>query len=197
MKKGQASSEEIFIIHRLIEGDEEAFKFFFDTYYDDLCNFVNAYVRDESLSEDIVQNTFIYLWENRKNLNQDSSIKSYLYAASKNKSLNHIRNFKTQNRLKFAINDSLQVNQITNDYLEYKDLKNLIRSAIDQLPGKCKEIYQLSRDQGLTNKEIAAKLDLSTKTVENQITIAIHKIKAFLKPYYNQILFFFLLAHFF
>ena len=193
----KVSNEEIFIIRRLIEGDEKAFKYFFDTYYVDLCNFVNAYVRDEDLSEDIVQNTFVYLWENRESLKYNSSVKAYLYASSKNKSLNHLRNSKNRNRIESEMTVSVEQHFDSHNFLEYKDLKDLIVNAIDRLPGKCKKIYQLSRDQGLSNNEIASQLDLSVKTVENQITIAIRKIKDFLKPYHDQIIIFFLLANFF
>src|SRR5665648_1284226 len=73
------SNEEFFILQRMIDGDEIAFKYFFDTYYDDLCNFVNGYLRDETFSEDVIQNIFIYLWEKKDSLPFNCSIKSYLY----------------------------------------------------------------------------------------------------------------------
>ena len=193
----EVSKEELFIVEQLISGDEKALKYFFDTYYDDLCNFVNAYVRDTDLSEDIVQDVFIYLWENRKNLKLGSSVKSYLYTSSKNKSLNHIRNLKNHDRIKGQIVTHLEISKEADDFLEYKDLKKLLAHVIGQLPDKCRKIYQLSRDQGLSNSEIAEKLSISVKTVENQITIAIRKIRDFLKPYYDQIFIFFLLAYFF
>jgi RNA polymerase sigma-70 factor (ECF subfamily) len=70
------SKEEVFIFNKMVEGDQGAFKYFFDTYYDDLCNFVNSYIRDETISEDLVQNIFIYLWEKKELLPSDCSIKS-------------------------------------------------------------------------------------------------------------------------
>lgn len=196
--KSKDSSEEVFILQKLIEGDEDALKYFFDTYYDDLCNFVNSYIQSETFSEDIVQGIFIDLWEKKSSLQKDRPIKSYLYSASKNKSLNHLRNKKVQNkvidRLKHKI---FQTSEGADQYLEFEELKQVLSNAIDNLPSQCKTIYQLSRNDSLSNKEIAHKLGISSKTVENQITIAIKKIKVFLNPYYDKIFIFYVLTKFF
>ena len=194
MIRGKVSKEEIFILQRMIEGDEDAFKYFFDTYYDDLCNFVNSYLREESISEDIVQNIFIYLWEKKGSLNLKNSVKAYLYTASKNKSLNYLRNIKTQNRItEEHFSQSDITTGSTDQYLEFEELKSIINQAIGRLPARCKKIYQLSRDREMTNKEIASELGISVKTVENQITIALKKIKDFLALYHDQIFLLFIL----
>ena len=195
----KVSSEELFILQRMIEGDEDAFKYFFDTYYDDLCNFVNAYLRNETLSEDIVQTIFIYLWEKKGSLTFNCSVKSYLYSASKNKSLNYLRNQKTKTRIVNALipNDELNQSEPTDQFVEFEELKQIIGNAIDGLPPQCKIIYQLSREEGLTNKEIAEKLGITAKTVENQMTIALKKIRDFLQAYRDQIFMLFLMATFF
>ena len=183
----------------MIEGDERAFKYFFDSYYDDLCNFVNGYLRDETLSEDIVQGIFVYLWEKKDTLPLNCSIKAYLYTASKNKALNHLRNLKTKNKV---ITDLLKQSEEYSSenadlFIEFEDLKKLVINAISALPAQCKIIYQLSRDKGLSNKEIADHLGISVKTVENQITIAIRKIKDFMQPYHEQIFVLYLFLNFF
>ena len=187
--KTNVSDGEFFIIQRMVDGDENAFKYFFDTYYDDLCNFVNGYLHDETLSEDIVQSIFIYLWENRDSLPSNCTIKSYLYSATKNKSLNHLRNVKNKHRIEgalFAQADCFS-DEKADKYLEFEELKSILSKATDLLPSQCKTIYQLSRDDGLTHKEIAERLGITIKTVENQMTIAIHKIKDYLQPYQDQI----------
>jgi RNA polymerase sigma-70 factor, ECF subfamily len=192
------SKEELFILKRMIEGDENAFKYFFETYYDDLCNFVNSYVRDETLSEDIVQNIYIYLWEKKNYLSPDCSIKSYLYAASKNKSLNHLRNEKNKNRILSDLfsQTKLESQNKSDLFLEYEDLKKIVLSAINYLPTRCKVIYQLSRNEGLSNKEIAERLGISIKTVENQMSIAMRKIRDYLQPYFDHIFMLFVFANF-
>lgn len=197
--KQNMSNEELFVLQRMIEGDENAFKYFFDVYFDDLCNFVNSYIRDEIISEDIVQSIFIHLWEKKDSLPYNCSIKSYLYSASKNKSLNQLRNIKNRNRIAGEL--FTQPESISDDYadhfLEFEELKAIISNAIEGLPTQCKSIFQLSRDERLTNKEIADRLGITIKTVENQITIAIRKIKDFLRPFYDQIFILFILANYF
>lgn len=193
------SKEEVFILKRMIEGDENAFKYFFDTYYDDLCNFVNCYIRDEALAEDIVQGIFIDLWERKDALQSDCSVKSYLYTASKNKSLNSIRNEKNKDRIHGLLFNQNEVfsQEKADSFLEFEELKEVVSAAVDGLPRQCKMIYQLSRNEGLTNKEIAERLDITVKTVENQMTIAIRKIKEFMHPYYEQIFILFIVVNFF
>jgi RNA polymerase sigma-70 factor (ECF subfamily) len=197
--KSKVPDKELFILQKMVEGDEEAFKYFFDTYYDDLCNFVNSYLRDEELSEDIVQNIFIYLWEKRDSLPTGCSVKSYLYSASKNKSLNYLRNVKNKNRIveKFVFQPDSTSEETADQFLEFEELKRILCDAVEGLPAQCKTVYRLSRDGGLTYKEIAEKMGITSKTVENQISIAIKKIKDFLQPYYDQIFIFFLLSNFF
>lgn len=197
--KPKGSDTDFFILQKMIEGDEDAFKYFFDTYYDDLCNFVNSYLRDQILSEDIVQSIFIYLWEKKDSLPFNCSIKAYLYTASKNKSLNYIRNQKNKNRIieELIPKNELFFSEDADQFLEFEELKKIICDAVEGLPTQCKTIYQLSRDRELTNKEIAENLGISVKTVENQMTIAIKKIKDFLQPYHDQIFFFFLVLIFF
>ncbi|MCE5347381.1 MAG: RNA polymerase sigma-70 factor [Bacteroidales bacterium] len=197
--KSETSNEELFILQRMIEGDENAFKYFFDTYYEDLCNFVNSYLRDEALSEDVVQDIFIYLWEKRDSLPENCSIKSYLYTASKNKSLNHLRDTKNKNRIIDELLIRTQTNSEENADLsiEFEELMKVIYQAVEGLPAQCKTIFRLSREKGLTNKEIADELGISIKTVENQMTIAIKKLKDFLQPYHDLIFILFLSAIFF
>ncbi|TKG89627.1 RNA polymerase sigma-70 factor [Puteibacter caeruleilacunae] len=184
----KSDNNELFIVQRMMEGDRKAFRYFFDQYYADLCNFVNIYVRDEQVAEEVVQDIFVYFWENRERININQSVKSYLFSASKNRSLNHLRNLKGQEEKKTEL---VRNNDLSDDrpekYLELEELQSLLNQAIDTLPEKCREIYQLSRDQELSNKEIAQQLDISVKTVENQITIALKKIKVFLQPYNEQI----------
>lgn len=192
------SNEESFILQRMMEGDEGAFKYFFDTYYDELCNFVNIYLRDKINSEDIVQNIFLYLWENKDSLPPDCSVRSYLYTASKNKSLNYLRNLRNKNRIIGTLipQPELKYTDSADRFLEFEELNKIICDIIDRLPAQCKKVYLLSRDDDMTNREIAEKLGITVKTVENQISIAIRKIKDFIQPYHDKIFIFLLLTIF-
>lgn len=186
--------EEQHILQKFIEGDESAFNDFFETYYTDLCNFVNAYIRNESVSEDIVQDVFVYIWKNRKNLAITSSLKHYLFTSAKNKSLNYLRNLRTRlSKEQQAIVDYEESSEQTDKEISLKELQHLLNHAIENLPPKCREIYLLSRDEELSNKDISEKLGISIKTVENQMTIALRKIREALQCYHHEMVCLFLL----
>ncbi len=174
----------------MIEGDHDAFRYFFETYYDDLCNFVNIYIKDEIIAEEIVQEIYIYMWENKEKLKINTSFKSYLFNASKYQSLNFLRNQRKRSdiieKLSFT---KRQWEEIPNGlFFESDTLKEILGSAIDSLPEKCRQIFLLSKVDGLSHKEIAEKLNVSIKTIENQITIAFKKLRTFLHPYKDELL---------
>lgn len=176
------------ILEGLINGNSSAFRKCFEKYYDDLCNFVNLYVRDEATSEDIVQDIFFYLWKNRSSISINSSFKHYLFYSAKNKSLNHLRNQRSHaSKEQDTIYVEDFVSDSTNQDIAAAELSNLLNAAISKLPPKCKEVYLLSRDENLTNKEISERLGISVKTVENQMTIALRKLKETLQDYNNML----------
>lgn len=186
--------EEQHMLEEFIEGDESAFNDFFETYYTDLCNFVNAYIRNESVSEDIVQDVFVYIWKNRTNLIITHSLKHYLFTSAKNKSLNYLRNLRTRlSKEQQAIVEYETVTEQTEKDIALKELQLLLNQAIENLPPKCREIYLLSRDEELSNKDISEKLGISVKTVENQMTIALRKIREALQCYQHEMISLFLL----
>ena len=190
MKDNNIDAKELFIIKKMMNGDMDAFKHFFDTYYSDLCNFLNLYFKNQYVAEEIVQDIFVHFWENKKILNVNTSVKSYLYSATKYKGLNHLRNIKRR----AEIHSKLEIERETE--ISFKDfdentLRNLLKKATESLPSKCLQIFQLSQDPQLSNKDIADKLGISVKTVENQITITYKKLRSYLQPYKEQLFFLF------
>ncbi|HEY5591948.1 MAG TPA: RNA polymerase sigma-70 factor [Paludibacter sp.] len=181
-------SDELFIFERMAEGDQRALRFFFDKYYDNLCNYVNIYVRSKSVSEDIVQDIFIYFWEKRGIIRMETSVKSYLFRASRNKYLNYLRNEKCHQ----AIRDEVNANSVTfvnpdDNLMDSIKLEEIINASIENLPPRCREVYLFHKNEDLSYKEIAYRMDIAEKTVENQMTIAHKKLKEYLAPYYDQI----------
>lgn len=178
----------------MIDGDIDSFKYFFDKYYDDLCNFVHIYLHNKALSEEIVQDIFVYFWENRERLKISTSVKSYLFSASKYKSLNLLRDTKTQKKIieKIGRIESVHASEYEGSYIDVDEFKRILGSAVDQLAPKCREIFLLSKQKELSNKEIAEQLDISIKTVENQMTIALKKLREYLTPYREKIFLLFL-----
>lgn len=191
---GNINDEERFIFARMAEGDKEAFRFFFEKYYADLCNFVNIYLRDSVIAEDIVQDVYVYFWTKREEIHIETSIKSYLLKASKNKSLNYLRNEKTRLTIHEKLADESDSSyEISENRSDNSHLREIVGNAVASLPKKCRQIFILHHEKELTYKEIAAELGLSEKTVENQMGIALKKLREFLKPYYTDLFILFLL----
>jgi RNA polymerase sigma-70 factor (ECF subfamily) len=195
MKDKEMDDNELFIIKRMMDGERDAFKHFFDTYYSDLCNFVNLYIKNQYVSEEIVQDIFVHFWENKKILNINTSVKSYLYSATKYKGLNHIRNIKRREEIRSTLKIERETEIAYTDF-DDKVLRDILNKATESLPPKCLQIFQLSQDAQLSNKDIANKLGISVKTVENQMTIAYKKLRTFLQPYKEQLFFLFVASFF-
>ena len=190
----EITNEELYIVKKMIEGDVDSFKYFFDRYYNDLCNFVHVYLHDQTLSEEIVQDIFVYFWENKEKLQINTSVKSFLFSASKFKSLNLLRDTKTKKRIveKIGKTEPLITSEEEDSYLDTNEFKKILDAAVDQLAPKCREIFLLSKVEDLSNKEIAEKLGISVKTVENQMTIALKKLREYLLPFRGKIFLLFL-----
>lgn len=165
--------------------DEEAFESFYKDHYEALCRFAMRYLDFEATSRDLVQDLFVSLWINRNNIKITTSVKAYLYTAVRNKSLSRLRS-------KLGIvqlpDDSHEL-MIYPDNLDYPALETAVNNAIARLPEKCRSIFELSRDHGMKNHQIAEKLNISEKTVENQMTIALGRLRLVTKEFFSVILF--------
>lgn len=167
------------------KGNTKVFQYVFNELFEDLSRYAFLFLKDKDLSKEIVQELFINLWEKRKTLNITGSIKSYLFKACRNSCLNHINRSKKTERLD-DIYDILETN-ILHEFSEFEGmdfefLKQQIELAVESLPPKCKEIFILSRENNLTYSQISDELQISKKTVENQMGIALKKLKEKLSP---------------
>ncbi len=172
-------------IRNIVLLDEDNFKQLFHENYAALCKYCIQFVRRPEIAEEIVQEQFIYIWKNKNKLVIHTSYQSYLYKAVKNKSIDHLRSRFTQVELKDddeLVYHSAWENPSAN--LEADELKRLVGEAVLGLPEKCHTVFTLSRFGEMKNKEIAETLNISIKTVENQITIALKKIKTFLEKHW-------------
>jgi RNA polymerase sigma-70 factor (ECF subfamily) len=142
-----------------------------------LSSFAASIVKNHEDADEIVNDVFVTIWEKQQLLILDDSLKNYLFTAVKNRCLNHIK----KARLPFADmpDEFLAVSpeHSADRILEGKELQNHITRLIEQLPAKCKQVFLLSRMFDLSYKEIAEIMDISTKTVENQIGIALKFLK--------------------
>ena len=149
-----------------------------------LCNVAYAMVRDKSTAEDIVQDVFLNLWRKRNELVIDSNLKGYLYRAVSNSCLNYLQSYHKKN---FKSRDQFKDHEVGIDIIQEnidsQRLEGLIQEAIDRLPPRCKAIFVLSRFEGMKQQQIADTLNLSLKTVENQMSIALAKLREDLQMY--------------
>lgn len=176
------------LLSRIRNNDIEAYKYLFELYYRDLYFFAHKFIENKEVAEEIVQDVFIFLWENKDSLDINKSIKSYLYASVKNRAINYLKS--KINNINFVnIDSAISENFVlpANHHLELKELDLLIQKAISLLPHRCKEMFHLSRNSEMTYQEIADALDVSKETVKSQISEAIKKIKTFLNKYWEQI----------
>ena len=162
----------------LVNGEEEGLSLIFNKYYKYLVITGFKIIHDDHRAKDIVQDVFFKLWENRAKLNIQSSLKSYLRKAVSNKCIDHIRKNK-----KIHWKEDLENSSIPDAYnsiieeMEASELQKIINEAIQKLPNRCREVFSLSRFENMSHKEIAVELDISVKTIENQITKALKFIR--------------------
>lgn len=142
-----------------------------------LVGYARQFVHSAEDAREVVQDVFMAVWNNRENLQLDESLKAYLFTATRNKCYNHLR----KRRL-----DTVEMNEMTPEAfedqsiegkLQTEELKALIYDEINALPERCRKIFLLSREEDLTNREIAERLEVSVKTVENQMTIALKRLR--------------------
>lgn len=166
--------------------DLESIEGIFKTYYKSLCNIVFRIVRDKEAAEDVVQEMFLKIWKKRNEITIETSLKSYLFRAASNAAINYLHAEK-RNKIKETLSLKETANSNVDESYKFNEteLESLINQALNNLPPKCKAIFLLSRLEGLKYQEIAERLCISIKTVENQMGIALKKLREELQPYYN------------
>lgn len=182
MLSGQNDNSYIEPLDLIKKGDKKAFESVFKAYYQDLVNYSHQFIQLQAISEEIVQDVFVSYWERRDTVEIKSSLKSYLYRAVKNRTINYIRLQLPKDQKTSDIDEVPIMVAEESGGEDLSLLHKLISSEINKLPAKCRTIFLLSRTEGLSHKEIAEELDLSVKTIENQIGIALKRLREVLKP---------------
>ena len=165
--------------------NESNFEEVFKTYFGPLCNYVNSYIKDWESSREIVQGTFMKVWENRDTININTSAKSYLYSAVRNRMIDMIRSNKKLDEYKNAANvDEIEENI---EHMNSFVVREEILRSMDKLKPKMRKIFSLSKVEGLTYNEIAAYLNISKRAVEDNVAKALKLLKEDLEG--NELLF--------
>ena len=161
------------------------YKYLFDTLYASLCIFANKYLNNLDTSKDIVQDVFIKVWEDKIGFQNENTIKSFLYTAVKNKSLDYLKSkqYKSTYNLPIEKLEKLDTESFFLREVVIVETSNIIDKAINSLPNKCAQIIRLSIKE-YSNKEIAEELSISVNTVKAQKKIAYQKLRPLLKDYF-------------
>lgn len=169
------------LISRLKDGDSTVMEEIYRLYWKSMYQSAYAAFKDKEACEDIIQELFIRIWENRLNLNINYSIQAYLSASVR---YEVYRKIKTTKKFEPIIDKLVNdISCIDYHHIELQELQIRIATVVNDLSPKCKEVYLLSRNKHLPHKEIAAKLNISTKTVRNHLTNALHQLRLNLQHY--------------
>ncbi|WP_321998216.1 RNA polymerase sigma-70 factor [Draconibacterium orientale] len=172
------------LINRFIDGDKTAINDLYAEYSPRLYRFAMAYLKSESEVLDIVQEVFVNVWVNRNKLKKDSNLDAYLFTVAKNTIVSVFRKkLSEKDYLEHLKNKTITNSIDTESQFNYNQLSDKLNELIEQLPPQRKKIYQLSKEQGLANKTIAAELEISVKTVEDHLSKASKFIKQNLTEY--------------
>ncbi len=172
--------DEKLLFNLISTGDERAFESLFNLYLSRLYPFIIKFTRSEQAAQEIIQETFIRVWLNRDKLAEIENPGGWLFKVASNECYTYARKMVLNNKFSQPISEDLDPANSTHEWMDLRELNQLIVEAVDQLPAQRKKIYQMSRDQGKTIPEIAAALQLSPNTVKNALVTSLKSIREYL-----------------
>ena len=177
------------LIENLKKGNEDAFVYLMNTYHDKLCVYARGLTKDHYTAQDIVQNVFLRVWEQRKKLNSSLNLNNFLYKSIYNEFIDHYRKIKLLTPLEEE--HIKQLNTIVSEQKasEIDRLVELVKQEIENLPPKCKSVFTMGKLEGLTYVEIAEHQQVSIRTVEMHMSRAFEIIRKKIGDKTNTILF--------
>ena len=182
-------SEEYELLESLSEGDSKAFDILFISYYPKVKNYINGFIHDKVESENISQDIFMRLWDNRRNAKNITNLNSYLYMISRNASLKVITKSLKYKDISEVIN--IYDPESTDNDTFYNELVDVIQHEIDKMPERQKQVFEMSRRDGMSNDEISKTLNISKRTVEKHICNALTDLKKVLLIYIATLIYIF------
>ena len=171
MKK--VSEEELIV--GLIKGDLKSYESLFEIHYGRIVGFAQKLVQNHWFAEEIAQNVFMKLWINRSTLKLDSIVGAYLFLLTKNEVIDH---FRTQQRFaKYQSDTELKTTEEMQIDYDLELIEQIVEQAVSQMPEQRKRIYRLSREESMSNMDIATYLGISKRTVEKHISLALEQLR--------------------
>jgi RNA polymerase sigma-70 factor, ECF subfamily len=173
------------ILNQIRNGDEKAFETLFKSYFHQVLGYSREILKDHNAAEEIAEEIFVHLWENKHKIFIETSIRAYLFRTAYNKCINHLKHKKVKDRYELFFRHHMSGEVYQSDYsfdyplsgLIHKEIEHLIEQSVQKLPEQCREIFRLSRFKEMRNQKIADKLGLSVSTVKTQITRALVRLR--------------------
>lgn len=174
------------LLERLRQGDEAAFDSIFREWYPSLVRSAESIVRSRAVAEEVVQDVMLELWRRRESLAKDSSPQAYLFQSTRNRALNHIRHERVEQKSEPELIRQTEMSASAHSQLVEEEIEAALKTAVSELPDRCREVFELSRTHGLKYAEIAITLGISVKTVEAQMGKALRTLRVKLAPWLPQ-----------
>ena len=176
--------DEKLLISGLQQQNKVIFDLVFTYYYSGLCAFANQILKDMQASEDLVQDFFVKIWHQADKIQINCSLKSYFFSSVKNRAFDILKHEKVKTQY-VNLNDGCGESVTPDEIWEFTqgELEDLIEKALQQVPPRAREIFELSRFKGVANDDIARQLNISKRTVEVQISRALQVLRVELKDY--------------
>lgn len=170
-------------VERLRAGDEAAFDALFRAWYAPLVQFAERFLREREAAEEVVQDVMLELWKRRETLVITGSPQGYLYQATRNRSLNRLRHLRVENRDDEFDADTLPAQSTSDAKAAAGELEVALQEAVDSLPPRCRQVFEMNRMQGLKYAEVAEALGVSVKAVEAHMARALRTLREHLAPW--------------
>ena len=171
---------EKFYIEKLAAGSEEAFEWIFIHYQPKIIYFITGFIKNEEIAQDMAQDIFITIWNKRTSLLEIDSFSTYVYKMAKNALYNYFDHYFVENKYRCYIENKEESYEDEEEIIIADELRDIIRTAVEKMPDRRKEIFKMSRYQGLSNDEIAIRLNINKRTVENHLTNALSELRRIL-----------------
>ncbi len=165
------------LLRRVQAGDEQAYDSVFRSWYPALVRVATALLRDEDAAEEVAQDVMVQLWQRRHVLDTSMPLRAYLLRAVRNRALNHLRHMRVRRDSESDVEAMYDAPMGSDQPIVAKELAQAAQTAIRELPPRCREVFELSRVDGLRYTEIAEALDISQKTVEAQMGKALRILR--------------------
>lgn len=166
------------LLPKIAAGDTEAFKVLYEQYRHRLYGFLYQLTKSHSVSEDLLQDTFMRIWEDRERLTEVRDLKAYIFTMVKHRALNSLKRISKEELVIRQIAHRSEVgDQGTESNIQYNELKRNIDRVVRQLPPQQRTVYQMSREEGLRQEEISDRLNVTVATVKKHLTLSLRYIR--------------------